>query len=173
MKNLSKTMKLTILGLMTGVLLLMIHAPWISTGGPLVITFNMISVAVCAITRTGAVAGGVFGLTSFLQTQWNRRSSAMGVTFWHHVFGVCSEICPQSADRSFYRLAVFGNEKETNAAQRAPSLFLPLFSTPYCLWLPWYCFSEYGICAGVDGRVRMYCFFQFLYICGNSTPYWR
>ena len=86
MKNLSKTMKLTILGLMTGVLLLMAYTPlgYLNIG-PLAITFNMIPVAICAITLGplgGAVAGGVFGLTSFLQCMGIGGSSAMGVVLF-------------------------------------------------------------------------------------------
>ena len=51
MKNLSRTMQLTILGLMAGVLLLMAYTPlgYLNIG-PLAITFNMIPVAICAIT---------------------------------------------------------------------------------------------------------------------------
>ncbi|MBS6194602.1 MAG: ECF transporter S component [Clostridiales bacterium] len=67
----TKTMQLVILGLMTGILLLMAYTPlgYLNIG-PLAITFNMIPVAVCAIVLGpvgGGIAGAVFGLTSFLQ----------------------------------------------------------------------------------------------------------
>jgi uncharacterized membrane protein len=50
--------------------------------GPLAITFNMIPVAVGAIAlgpMGGAILGGVFGMTSFLQCLGIGGSSAMGV----------------------------------------------------------------------------------------------
>ena len=51
MKTTSKTTQLTIFGLMTAILLLMAYTPlgYLNIG-PLAITFNVIPVAVCAIT---------------------------------------------------------------------------------------------------------------------------
>lgn len=82
MKTTSKTTQLTIFGLMTAILLLMAYTPlgYLNIG-PLAITFNVIPVAVCAITMGpvgGAVAGAVFGLTSFLQCIGIGGTSAMG-----------------------------------------------------------------------------------------------
>ena len=82
MTNQSKTTQLAILGLMTGVLLLMAYTPlgYLNIG-PLAITFNVIPVAICAITlgpAGGAIAGAVFGLTSFLQCIGVGGTSAMG-----------------------------------------------------------------------------------------------
>lgn len=82
MTNQSKTTQLAILGLMTGVLLLMAYTPlgYLNIG-PLAITFNVIPVAICAITLGpggGAIAGAVFGLTSFLQCIGVGGTSAMG-----------------------------------------------------------------------------------------------
>lgn len=82
----SKTTKLAILGLMTGVLLLMAYTPlgYLNIG-PLAITFNMIPVAICAITLGplgGAIAGAVFGLTSFLQCIGIGGTSAMGAVLF-------------------------------------------------------------------------------------------
>lgn len=67
----NSTKKLTILGLMIGMLLLLAYTPlgYLKVGA-IEITFNMIPVAICAIALGpvgGAIAGGVFGLTSFLQ----------------------------------------------------------------------------------------------------------
>lgn len=78
----SRTTQLTILGLMTAVLLLMAYTPlgYLNIG-PLAITFNAIPVAICAIVMGpagGAVAGAVFGLTSFLQCIGVGGTSAMG-----------------------------------------------------------------------------------------------
>ena len=65
------TSQLTILGLMSGILFLMAYTPlgYLNIG-PLAVTFNVIPVAICAVVlgpTGGAVAGAVFGLTSFLQ----------------------------------------------------------------------------------------------------------
>ena len=65
------TRQLTILGLMVGILLLLPYTPlgYLNIG-PLAITFNMIPVAICAITLGplgGVIAGAVFGFTSFCQ----------------------------------------------------------------------------------------------------------
>lgn len=77
------TTQLTILGLMTALLLLMAYTPlgYLNIG-PLAITFNVIPVAISAIVlgpAGGAIAGGVFGLTSFLQCIGIGGTSAMGV----------------------------------------------------------------------------------------------
>ena len=71
------TSQLTILGLMAGILFLMAYTPlgYLNIG-PLAVTFNVIPVAVCAIVlgpTGGAIAGAVFGLTSFMQAIGNRR----------------------------------------------------------------------------------------------------
>lgn len=72
MKNEKISVKtLVLLGLMTAVLLIMAYTPlgYLKVGA-LSITFNMIPVAISAIALGpvgGAVIGGVFGLTSFLQ----------------------------------------------------------------------------------------------------------
>ena len=68
MKTQTKTTQLTILGLMTAVLLLMAYTPlgYLNIG-PLAITFNVIPVAICAITlgpAGGAAAGAVFAYNS-------------------------------------------------------------------------------------------------------------
>jgi len=83
MTTTNKATKLTLLGLMTAVLLLMAYTPlgYLNIG-PLAITFNVIPVAICAITlgpSGGAIAGSVFGLTSFLQCIGVGGTSAMGV----------------------------------------------------------------------------------------------
>ena len=71
------TSQLTILGLMAGILFLMAYTPlgYLNIG-PLAVTFNVIPVAVCAIVlgpTGGAIAGAVFGLTSFMQARNRRR----------------------------------------------------------------------------------------------------
>lgn len=77
------TAQLTLLGLMVAILLVMSYTPlgYLNIG-PLAISFNVIPVAISAIVLGpvgGAVAGGVFGLTSFLQCIGVGGTSAMGV----------------------------------------------------------------------------------------------
>ena len=70
MRN-TKVLRLTILGLMTALLIIFSFTPIGSIPvGPLVITLNVIPVAVSAVAlgpTGGAIAGGIFGLLSFLQ----------------------------------------------------------------------------------------------------------
>lgn len=78
--------QLALLGLLTGVLLLMAYTPlgYLNLG-PLAITFNIIPVALAAIAlgpAGGAIIGAVFGITSFLQCIGVGGSSAMGVALF-------------------------------------------------------------------------------------------
>ena len=78
------TSQITLLGLMIAILLLMAYTPlgYLNIG-PLAITFNIIPVAISAITMGpvgGAIAGAVFGLTSFGQCIGIGGTSLMGVT---------------------------------------------------------------------------------------------
>ncbi len=80
------TKQLALLGLLTGVLLLMAYTPlgYLNIG-PLAITFNIIPVALAAIALGpigGAIIGAVFGITSFLQCIGVGGSSAMGVALF-------------------------------------------------------------------------------------------
>ena len=80
------TSQLTILGLMSGILFLMAHTPlgYLNIG-PLAVTFNVIPVAICAVVlgpTGGAVAGAVFGLTSFLQAMGIGGTSALGAALF-------------------------------------------------------------------------------------------
>ena len=77
-----KTVRLTLYGLLTGILILMACTPlgYLNIG-PLAITFNMIPVAIAAITlgpAGGAIIGAVFGMTSFLQCLGVLGMSGMG-----------------------------------------------------------------------------------------------
>ncbi|MEE8827302.1 MAG: ECF transporter S component [Eubacteriales bacterium] len=77
-----KTVRLTLYGLLTGILILMACTPlgYLNIG-PLAITFNMIPVAIAAITlgpAGGAIIGAVFGMTSFLQCMGILGMSGMG-----------------------------------------------------------------------------------------------
>ncbi len=83
MKTAKSSKQLTLLGLLTGILLVLSMTPlgYLNIG-PLAISFNMIPVAVGAAAlgpMGGAVLGAVFGMTSFLQCLGIGGSSAMGV----------------------------------------------------------------------------------------------
>ncbi len=83
MKTTKSSRQLTLLGLLTGILLVLSMTPlgYLNLG-PLAISFNMIPVAVGAAALGpvgGAVLGAVFGMTSFLQCLGIGGSSAMGV----------------------------------------------------------------------------------------------
>ena len=80
------TSQLTILGLMSVILFLMAYTPlgYLNIG-PLAVTFNVIPVAICAVVlgpTGGAVAGAVFGLTSFLQAMGIGGTSALGAALF-------------------------------------------------------------------------------------------
>lgn len=74
MNTTNNTSKLVILGLMTGILLLIAYTPlgYLNIG-PLAITFNVIPVAIAAITLGPASAAAV---------RWARCFSAL-TRFWH------------------------------------------------------------------------------------------
>lgn len=86
MKTQFNTSQITMLGLMGAILLLMAYTPlgYLNVG-PLAITFNVIPVAVSAIVLGpvgGAIAGGIFGMTSFLQCIGVGGASVMGVALF-------------------------------------------------------------------------------------------
>ena len=71
MKSKNNIKSLALLGLMSAILVLMAYTPlgYLNIG-PLAVTFNTIPVAITAVAMGplgGTIAGGIFGLTSFLQ----------------------------------------------------------------------------------------------------------
>lgn len=93
------TSQLTILGLMSGILFLMAYTPlgYLNVG-PLAVTFNVIPVAICAVVlgpTGGAVAGAVFGLTSYMQAMGIGGASALGSALFQISPGTdcCSVLC--------------------------------------------------------------------------------
>lgn len=85
-KTSQKTSQITMLGLMAAILFLMAYTPlgYLNIG-PLAITFNVIPVAVSAIVLGpvgGAIAGSIFGMTSFLQCIGIGGASVMGATLF-------------------------------------------------------------------------------------------
>ena len=82
MKKTISTRDFVTLSLLAAILLLMAYTPlgYLNIG-PLAITFNVIPVAIAAIAvgpAGGAIAGAVFGMTSFLQCIGVGGTSAMG-----------------------------------------------------------------------------------------------
>ena len=127
MNKQSKTMRLTLMGLFAAVLLLMAYTPlgYLNIG-PLAITFNVIPVALAAITLGpvgGAAMGAVFGLTSFLQCIGVGGTSAMGAM-------------------------LFGINPVLAFIQRfIPSIFQHrIFHVPFSTAV-----RQYFLCAGTDG----------------------
>ncbi len=80
--NVSNTMRLVVLGLMTAILLILAYTPlgYLNIG-PLSITFNMVPVAISAVVLGpvgGLITGFIFGMTSFLQCIGVGQLSAFG-----------------------------------------------------------------------------------------------
>jgi len=156
MNKQSKTMRLTLMGLFAAVLLLMAYTPlgYLNIG-PLAITFNVIPVALAAITLGpvgGAAMGAVFGLTSFLQCIGVGGTSAMGAMLFgcvglHPAFhpqtsgrisaGICLPLQPQSRRRQ-------NRLHDHRILQRIfqHRIFHVPFSTAV---------RQYFLCAGTDG----------------------
>ena len=121
MKTSNKTRQLTILGLLTGILLLMAYTPlgYLNIG-PLAISFNVIPVGLAAITLGpvgGAAAGAVFGLTSFLQCIGVGGVSAMGVVLFgiNPVLAFIQRFIPRLLDGLLLGYIFRGVKKASNA----------------------------------------------------------
>ena len=120
MKTKLTTTQITMLGLMAAVLLLMAYTPlgYLNIG-PLAITFNMIPVAISAIVLGpvgGAVAGYIFGLTSFLQCIGIGGTSAMGAMLFsiNPVLAFIQRFVPRFLDGLLLGYIFRGMKKKTN-----------------------------------------------------------
>lgn len=114
------TSQLVMLGLMTAILLLMAYTPlgYLNIG-PLAITFNVIPVAVTAITLGpvgGAITGAVFGLTSFLQCIGIGGVSQMGAILFNinPVFAFIQRFVPRVLDGLLLGYIFRGVRKSSN-----------------------------------------------------------
>lgn len=158
MNKQSKTMRLTLMGLFAAVLLLMAYTPlgYLNIG-PLAITFNVIPVALAAITLgpVGGVAmGAVFGLTSFCNASAWEAPAPWEQCFWHQPCvglhpafhpqtsgrisaGICLPLQPQSRRRQ-------NRLHDHRILQRISQhrIFHVPFSTAV---------RQYFLCAGTDG----------------------
>lgn len=120
MKTKLTTSQITMLGLMAAVLLLMAYTPlgYLNIG-PLAITFNVIPVAISAIVLGsvgGAIAGAIFGLTSFLQCIGIGGTSAMGVMLFsiNPVLAFIQRFIPRLLDGLLLGYIFQGMRKRTN-----------------------------------------------------------
>ncbi len=118
--NTSGTVKLVTIGLLTAILLLMAYTPlgYLNIG-PLAITFNMIPVAIAAITlgpAGGAAVGAVFGLTSFLQCIGVGGTSAMGAMLFsiNPFLAFIQRMIPRVLDGFLLGFIFRGAKKHTN-----------------------------------------------------------
>ncbi len=116
------TSQLVILGLMTAILLLMAYTPlgYLNIG-PLAITFNVIPVAVAAITLGpvgGAITGAVFGMTSFLQCIGVGGTSAMGAILFdiNPVLAFIQRLVPRVLDGLLLGYIFRGMKKVSNTS---------------------------------------------------------
>lgn len=108
------------LGLMAAVLLLMAYTPlgYLNIG-PLAITFNVIPVAISAIVLGpvgGAIAGSIFGLTSFLQCIGIGGTSAMGAMLFsiNPILAFIQRFVPRLLDGLLLGYIFRGMRKKTN-----------------------------------------------------------
>ena len=113
------TSQITLLGLMVAILLLMAYTPlgYLNIG-PLAISFNMIPVAISAITMGpvgGAVAGAVFGLTSFGQCIGIGGLSGMGAALFaiNPTFAFIQRFLPRLVDGILLGYIFRGVRKKT------------------------------------------------------------
>lgn len=120
MKTKLTTSQITMLGLMAAVLLLMAYTPlgYLNIG-PLAITFNVIPVAISAIVLGpvgGAIAGAIFGLTSFLQCIGIGGTSAMGAMLFsiNPVLAFIQRFVPRVLDGLLLGYIFRGMRKKTN-----------------------------------------------------------
>ena len=121
MKTKFTTTQITTLGLMIGILLLMAYTPlgYLNIG-PLAISFNVIPVAVSDIALGpvgGAIAGAVFGLTSFGQCIGIGGTSAMGAMLFgiNPVLAFIQRFVPRLINGILLGYIFRGTRKKTNA----------------------------------------------------------
>ena len=114
-------MQLATLGLMTAVLIIMSCTPlgYLNIG-PLAISFNVIPVAICAIVlgpTGGAIAGLIFGLTSFGQCIGIGGVSVMGAMLFsiNPVLAFIQRVVPRLLDGLLIGFIYKATRKRTNA----------------------------------------------------------
>ena len=116
------TSQLVLIGLIAAILLLMAYTPlgYLNIG-PLAITFNVIPVAIAAITlgpSGGAAAGAIFGMTSFLQCIGIGGTSAMGAILFdiNPFFAFVQRFVPRVLDGFLLGYIFRASRKLTNTS---------------------------------------------------------
>ena len=152
------TTQLTMLGLMAAVLLLMAYTPlgYLNIG-PLAISFNVIPVAISAVVlgpTGGAIAGAIFGLTSFGQCIGLGGTSAMGAMLFsiNPVLAFIQRFVPRLLDGICLGYIYKAMRKKTNVYVSCSDWIL--FRIPQYLIL-YDCSGrsvwKYRVCTGTDG----------------------
>ncbi|MCR5468047.1 MAG: ECF transporter S component [Lachnospiraceae bacterium] len=148
------TKQLCILGLLTAILLLMAYTPlgYLNVG-PLAITFNVIPVAIAAITCGpvgGAIIGGVFGLTSFGQCIGIGGVSAMGAALFavNPFLAFVQRFIPRLLDGLLLGFIFRGMYKKTNRVSISASVtgfFSAFLNTVFFMTALVVCFYSYFV----------------------------
>ena len=164
------TSQITLLGLMIAILLLMAYTPlgYLNIG-PLAITFNIIPVAISAITMGpvgGAIAGAVFGLTSFGQCIGIGGTSIMGATLFgiNPFLAFVQRFIPRLVDGLLLGYIFQGVRKKSK------NIYVSCAVTGFCSFVLYgtagRTFRKYRVCAGPYGRKK--CNSVYLHICRNQ-----
>ncbi len=155
-----KTSQITMLGLMIAILLLMAYTPlgYLNIG-PLAITFNMIPVAISAIVLGpvgGAIAGAVFGITSFLQCIGIGGTSAMGAMLFsiNPILAFIQRFIPRLLDGLLLGYIFQGLRKKTKNiyASCAVTGFFCIFKHAVLYDTACGAFWQYRVYTGSHGR---------------------
>lgn len=184
------TTQLAILGLMTAILLIMAYTPlgYLNIG-PLAISFNVIPVAICAIVlgpMGGAIAGAIFGLTSFGQCLGIGGVSAMGAMLLsiNPFLAFIQRFIPRLFDGICLGYIYKAMRKRTNAyvSCAVTGFFSAFLNTLFFSRAVW----KYRVCKRLDGwkkhHYRMLydgwsqcslrnVFFNIDYWCGRSSTF--
>lgn len=169
------TSQITLLGLMIAILLLMAYTPlgYLNIG-PLAITFNIIPVAISAITMGpvgGAIAGAVFGLTSFGQCIGIGGTSIMGATLFgiNPFLAFVQRFIPRLVDGLLLGYIFQGRSQKIKKylCFLCSDRLLLRISEHFVLYgTAGRTFRKYRVCAGPYGRKK--CNSVYLHICRNQ-----
>ena len=165
------TSQITLLGLMIAILLLMAYTPlgYLNIG-PLAITFNIIPVAISAITMGpvgGAIAGAVFGLTSFGQCIGIGGTSLMGVTLFgiNPFLAFVQRFIPRLVDGLLLGY-IFQGVKKYLSFLRCNRISFRIFKYSVFYGVISWPFRKYRVCTGTYGGKKRDS--VHLYICRNQ-----
>lgn len=169
MKTKVNTKQLVMLGLLTAILLLMSYTPlgYLNIG-PLAISFNVIPVAIAAVTLGpvgGAVVGAVFGLTSFLQCIGIGGTSQMGTILFgiNPVLAFIQRFIPRLLDGFLLGFIFKGVRKISNTyvSCAVTGFFSAFLNTVFFMSALVFAFRQHRIYADSHCRKKRCC----LYLC--------